>query len=121
MQLTVNAREKPGVIILDLGGRLVAGEECDALRTRIKDLLATQHTRIILNLQNVSRIDSTAIGMLVEAVINTVKQGGQIKLVSLPRLVHNVLFTHRLLQAFEVHATEEEALAGFKLSNPSAA
>ncbi len=113
MQLSIGAREKQGAVILDLSGRIVAGEEVDTLRAKVKDLQATGHTKIILNMAEVSRIDSTGIGMLVEAVINTVKLDGQLKLISLPRLVHNVLVTHRLLQAFEIHPTEEEALASF--------
>jgi hypothetical protein len=49
--------------------------------------------------------------MLVEAVIYTVKQGGHLTLFKVPRLVHNVLATHRLLQAFDIYASEEEAIA----------
>jgi len=121
MQLGINPREKQGAVILDLVGRIVAGPECDALRAQIKELQAGGQKRIVLNMAEISRIDSTGIGMLVEAVINAVKLGGQLKLINLPRLVNNVLITHRLLQAFEIHATEEEALTSFaKASEPAA-
>jgi anti-anti-sigma factor len=113
MQLTINSREVQNVIVLDLGGRVVAGEECDTLRSKIKSLLADNRKRILLNLAEVSRMDSTGIGMLVESVIITVKEQGQFKLVNLPRLLYNVLSTHRLLQAFEIYKTEDEALASF--------
>jgi anti-anti-sigma regulatory factor len=49
----------------------------------------------------------------VESVIVTAKEGGQLKLVNVPRLIHNILSTHRLLQAFDIYPTEEEALASF--------
>jgi len=114
MQLTINPREHQDVTVLDLSGRLVVGEECDTLRNQIKDLLASNHTKILLNMGEVARVDSTGIGILVEAVINTTKQDGQLKLANLPRLIRNILATHRLLQAFEVYDNEEQALASFE-------
>ena len=119
MQLTINVREIQDVVILELGGRLVMGEEVDSVRHMIHDLVDHHHKRISLNLDQLSRVDSTGIGMLVEAVIYTVKQGGRLSLYMVPRLVRNVLTTHRLLQAFEIHPTEAEAIAGFDKSSPS--
>jgi len=114
MQLSVNARELRGVVILELSGRVVAGEEVDSVRKMIHDLVDHDHKKISLNLSQVTRIDSTGIGMLVEAVIYSVKQGGRLNLYKIPRLVHNILFTHRLLQAFEIYGTEEEAIAALE-------
>jgi anti-sigma B factor antagonist len=118
MQLTINAREIGDVVILELGGRLVGGEEVDSVRHMIHDLVDRHHKRIALNLDQISRIDSTGIGMLVEAVIYTVKQGGRLSLYMVPRLVRSILMTHRLLPAFEIYATEAEAIAGFDKSSP---
>lgn len=113
MQLTINPREHQGVTVLDLKGRIEAGDECDALRNAIKDLLANEHPRILLNMGEVTRVDSTGVGMLVEAVINAAKKGGELKLARLPKLVRGVLMVHKLLQAFEVYDNEEQALASF--------
>lgn len=114
MQLTINEGEKHGVVVLDLSGRIVLGEECDSLRNKIKELLAAKQTSIILNLGDVARIDSTGIGTLVEAVILSTREGGRLKLFNVPRLIHNILSTHRLLQAFEIYGSEQEALASFE-------
>ncbi len=116
MQLTINAREIQDVVILELGGRVVAGEEVDSVRKMIHDLVDHNHKKIALNLDQVTRIDSTGIGMLVEAVIYTVKQGGRLCLYMVPRLVRNILTTHRLLPAFEVYGSEEEAIGGLEKS-----
>jgi anti-sigma B factor antagonist len=113
MQLTIDHREVQGVRVLTLSGRIVAGPECDSVRSFIKEFLANHWLSILLDLANVTRIDSTGIGMLVEAVIVTAKEGGQLKLVNVPRLIHNILSTHRLLQAFDIYPTEKEALASF--------
>ena len=116
MQLIINTREKEDITVLDLKGKIVAGEECDALRSKFKELLTTGRKKNIVNFAEVARIDSTGIGMLVEAVINTVRDDGQLKLFNLPRLIYNILSTHRLLQAFDIYRTEEEALASFAKS-----
>ena len=113
MQLTIDHREVQGVRVLILSGRIIAGPECDSVRSFIKEFLANHWTHILLDLANVTRIDSTGIGMLVESVIVTAKAGGQLKLVNLPRLIHNILFTHRLIQAFDIYPSEKEALASF--------
>jgi anti-sigma B factor antagonist len=113
MQLTIDAREVQGVRVLSLSGKIVAGPECDSVRSFIKEFLGNHWNHILLDLANVTRIDSTGIGMLVESVIVTTKEGGRLKLVNLPRLIHNILSTHRLLQAFDIYASEKEALASF--------
>ena len=119
MQLSINARETQEVVILELSGRVVAGEEVDSVRRMIHDLVDHNHKKVSLNLDQVARIDSTGIGMLVEAVIYTVKQGAQLNLYKVPRLVRNILTTHRLLQAFEIYGSEEEALAAFAKPAPA--
>ncbi|MGD0228626.1 MAG: STAS domain-containing protein [Terriglobia bacterium] len=113
MQLTINTRETQGVVILELIGRIQMGEEVDSVRKIIHDLVDQGQKQVSLNLEAVVRIDSMGIGMLVEAVIYTVKHGGHLTLFKVPRLVHNILATHRLLQAFEIHASEEEAIMAY--------
>jgi anti-sigma B factor antagonist len=121
MDLNINRREKQGVIILELNGRVVTGEECESFRHQIKELLASRQMSILLNLGEVTRIDSTGIGALVESVILTAKQGGRLKLFGVPRLIRNILSTHRLLQAFDIYETEEEAVASFTAQAQQAA
>lgn len=121
MQLTVNVGENQGVVILELKGRIQMGEEVDSVRKMIHDLVDQGHKQVSLNLEEVVRIDSTGIGMLVEAVIYTVKQGGHLTLFKVPRIVHNIFVTHRLLQAFDIYASAEEAIAAYAKAAPQPA
>lgn len=113
MQLTIEKREVQGVTVVDLNGRLVLGEECARLRETLQQLLAANQKKIVVNLAEVNRVDSSGIGILVEAVVLTAKEGGLLKLVNVPRVIHNILALHRLLPAFEVYENENEALASF--------
>jgi anti-sigma B factor antagonist len=113
MNLNISSRERRGVVILELSGRVVSGEECESFRRQIKELLASRQLSILLNLGDVTRIDSTGIGALVESVILAAKEGGRLKIFNVPRLIRNILSTHRLLQAFDVFETEDEAVASF--------
>ncbi len=113
MELTINRRDQQGVVFLDLGGRLTLGEECNTFRTQVKSLLNEGQRKIVLNLGGIQRVDSAGIGTLVETVILTAKEGGRLKLIQVPRLLHSSLVVHRLLQAFDILDSEEAVLASF--------
>ncbi len=120
MDLSFSTRENQGVIILDLKGRLTLGDECTYLHDSLRQLLAEKRLSLLLNLAEVTRVDSSGIGTLVEMVILTAQMGGRLKLLKIPRLLHNSLVIHRLLQAFEIFNTEEDAVASFHSSAASA-
>ncbi len=114
MNLSINQREAQGVTVLKLSGRLVLGEECDTFREQVKQLLAAGKKKILVNLSGTQRVDSTGIGMLVEAVILAARDGAAFKLTNLNRVLYNTLRIHRLLPAFEIFGQEADALASFK-------
>ncbi len=113
MPLTMDVDQALGVPRLTLSGQLVLGDESTQYRERILQMNAQGQKRILLDLSGVERIDSCGIGILVETMVYTVKQGGRMKLVSPNRRVHNALVVHRLIQAFEIYDTADAALASF--------
>jgi anti-sigma B factor antagonist len=113
MNLTIETREAQGVTVLDLKGKLVLGEECNVLRQQIADLLAAGKKKILLNMAELTHADSSGIGILVESVVLSAKQDAAFKLTNLGRVLRNTLAVHRLLPAFEVFESEEEALASY--------
>jgi anti-sigma B factor antagonist len=80
MHMTTTTRQIGGVTIVDIGGRIVLGEEGGALRELVCDLLSSGHNKILLNLGDVNYIDSSGLGHLVSALTRVRKQGKRPKL-----------------------------------------
>ena len=112
MALHVGKREREGVIILDLKGRLVAGEEATTLRDSVKEL-ATGPVNMILNLDGVDYIDSTGLGGLVICFTTLRKVGGMVKLLNLTRRNIELLVLTKLETVFEVFDEEQQAVNSF--------
>lgn len=113
MALQMTRREREGVILLDLRGRLVAGEEAASLREAVRELAAAGPVNIILNLAEVDYIDSTGLGGLVICFTTARKAGGMIKLLNLTRRNIELLVLTKLETVFEVFADEQDAVNSF--------
>ena len=113
MALMINRRQSGEIEILDLAGKLVLGEESGALREIVKGLLAENRKNILLNLSDVTFIDSTGVGTLVGVLTSARQQGGQLKLIHLTKKFQETLQVTRLLTVFETHEDEAAALASF--------
>jgi len=87
MSLTVNVREAPEVVILDLSGRITLGEPLAELRDSIREALAGDRKNVLLNLADVSHIDSSGLGQLIGSYASVTSRGGQMKLLNLQKRV----------------------------------
>ncbi len=113
MPLKMTERTVDGVSVLDLEGRIVLGEESSALRERVKNLLGQDHKKIVLNMGNVSYIDSAGLGALVASYTSAKNQGAILKLVNLGGKFREVLQVTKLLTVFEVYDSEQAAISSF--------
>ncbi len=111
--LQVVERNVEGVVVLDLAGRITLGEGARRLRELIRSLLNAGERRILLNLAQVDYIDSSGLGELVSSYTLVRQQGGELKLLSLTRKVHDLLQVTKLLTVFDVREDETDALASF--------
>ncbi len=102
-----------GVTILDLSGRITLGEGSVILREQIRDLLAKGQKKILLNLGDVTYIDSSGIGELVSAFTAVKNQGGELKLLKLTKKVHDLLQITKLYTVFDIKDDEAAAIAAF--------
>jgi anti-sigma B factor antagonist len=109
----VETRKSGEIVILDLKGRLTAGLGDQILRESVDELLAEGWKRILLNLSEVSFLDSAGLGELVAGLKTAKRFGAELKLLNVGARVQSSLYMSRLLPVFEIYASEAEALAHF--------
>ena len=114
MALTINQQEKEGITLLELQGKLIFEEECDAFNQQIKDLLAANKNKIILNLEEVSYCDSVGLDCLVTALVSAENRNGDVKLLKPSQKVQNLIDRTKLNTVFDIHTDEDKAVASFK-------
>jgi anti-sigma B factor antagonist len=102
-----------GIILFDLRGRITLGRETETFRRKIRQLLEAGQRRLILDLGEITYIDSVGLSTLVASLTSVRKQGGDLKLVRLPQGVHQLLQITRLVTVFEIHNSLESALQAF--------
>ena len=112
-QLTINQRQSGDVTILDLSGRITIGEGSVQLREAVKELLGSGNKEILLNLGNVSYVDSSGIGELVSSYTTTSNQGGQLKLLNLGKKIKDLLMITKLLTVFQTFEDEQQAVGSY--------
>jgi anti-sigma B factor antagonist len=111
--LKMTNREVDGVSVVALDGRIVLGEESNALREKVKGLIAAGKRKIVLNMDNVTFIDSAGLGTLVAAHHSAKSQGAGLRLCHLGSKFQEVLQITKLMTVFDVYNTEAEAVASF--------
>jgi anti-sigma B factor antagonist len=113
MALQIHEREREGVVILDLEGRITAGEEAGLLRETLRRLAETGRRGVILNLAEVDYIDSTGLGALVMGYTTLRKAGGTLKLLNLSRRNIELIVFTKLETVFEIFDDELDAVNSF--------
>jgi anti-sigma B factor antagonist len=113
MALQIVEKESSGITVLELSGRVTLGEESNQLRTKVKDILAQGKKRLVLDLGNVSYIDSAGLGTLVAGYTSSQSQGAGMKLANLTKRFREQLNITKLVTVFDVYSSVEEALRSF--------
>ena len=113
MGLEIGQREKESVVILDLEGRVTAGEESGALREKIKELAASGKPNVVLNMKQIAYVDSTGLGAMVMCHTVTSRAGGAIKLLDLNDRNIELLVLTKLTTVFDLFTDEQEAINSF--------
>ena len=120
MNMTLSTRQVGGITILDIGGRIVLGEESASVRDVIRDLLKNGHKQILFNLGDVIYIDTIGFGSLVGAFTTVRKQGGDLKLLNLPEKFAGVMQITKLSTVFDIINEEAAAVKSFSQSTVKA-
>jgi anti-sigma B factor antagonist len=109
----LSTRQVGDVTVVDVAGRITLGEGSSALRETLRDLVGKNHKKILLNLGDVTYIDSSGIGELVSGFTTVTNQGGQLKLLNLTKRVKDLLQITKLYTVFDVHDDEAAAIRSF--------
>ncbi|HXS95687.1 MAG TPA: STAS domain-containing protein [Candidatus Limnocylindrales bacterium] len=109
----MNTRQVGDATVVDVAGRITLGEGSSALRDSLRDLVSKGHKKILLNLGEVSYIDSSGIGELVSGFTTVTNSGGQLKLLNLNKRVRDLLQITKLYTVFDVHDDEAAAIRSF--------
>jgi anti-sigma B factor antagonist len=114
VNLKINTRKVDNVAVVDASGRITLGQETQLLRDTIQRLLEEGQRQVVLNLGDVSFIDSAGIGELVSAFTSARNRGGEMKLLKLTRRVRDVVQITKLYTVFDIRDDEAEAIKSFK-------
>ena len=114
--MDIKERVVDGVSVLDLAGKIVLGEGDGQVRERIKDLLSDGQRKILLNLGDVTYIDSAGLGALISSYTTMKREGGKLKLVNLTKRIQDLLAITKLITVFDTYDTEQEAIDSFAKS-----
>jgi anti-sigma B factor antagonist len=113
VSVKLTTRQVGDVTVIDANGRITLGEGSSNFRDTIRDLSAKGQKKLLLNLADVSYIDSSGIGEMVSAFTSVTNQGGQLKLLNLTKRVKDLLQITKLYTVFEVFDDEAAAVRSF--------
>ena len=113
MSVKLNTRQVGDVSVIDVSGRITLGEGSSTLRDALRELAGKGQKKILLNLGEVSYIDSSGIGELVSGFTSVTNSGGQLKLLNLTKRVKDLLQITKLYTVFDVHESEASAVRSF--------
>jgi anti-sigma B factor antagonist len=113
MALDIQEREREGIVILELKGRLIVGEPVSSLREKVRELADAGKVNVILSLENLEYIDSTGLGGLVISYTTVKKAGGALKILNLSKRNVELLVLTKLTTVFELFNDEQDAINSF--------
>ena len=121
MSLKMRTREVNGIVIIDLGGQLTLGEASAALRDEVRDQASQGLRKILVNLGDVTYIDSAGLGELTAAFTSVKNRGGELKLLNLTKRVHDLMQITKLYTVFDIRDNEVDAVNSFHESSAAGA
>jgi anti-sigma B factor antagonist len=113
MSVKLTTRQVGDVTVIDVAGRITLGEGASTLRDSLRDLVKKDQKKILLNMKDVTYIDSSGIGELVSAYTSITNLGGHLKLLGLTHRVKDLLQITKLYTVFDVHEDEAHAVRSF--------
>jgi anti-sigma B factor antagonist len=109
----IESREKNGIVILDLKGKLMGGPDAETFKTAFHKLLEMGSKRVVVNLHGVDWINSTGMGILISGYTTMRRGGGDLKLLHVSDRIQSILYVTKLNLIFKCFENEDEAVSSF--------
>jgi len=114
MELTIQLREVRGVAILDMSGRITLGDGSVVLRETVREQIASGKQAIIINLGDVTYMDSSGLGELISAFTTAKNLGATVRLLDLTKRTRNLMEITKLYTVFDIYDDEDAAIDSFR-------
>ena len=111
--MEISERKVGDIIIVDITGKMVASENPGRLKDKVTSLVFQGNKKVILNLGNVSYVDSSGLGEMVACHGSAVRGGGEVKLANTGKKIKDLLIMTKLLTVFDSHDNEQDAIKSF--------
>ena len=112
--MQISERTIGDVVIVDVSGKITLGDGGDAiLKDKMRSLIQQGKTKVLLNLGEVSYVDSAGLGEIVQAYATVTKTGGALKLLNTTKRIKDLLSITKLLTVFDTYDSEPEAVTSF--------
>ena len=112
--MQISQRTVGDVVIVDVSGKITLGEGGDVvLKDKMRSLIQQGNKKLLLNLGDVSYVDSAGLGEIVQAYATVNKDGGKLKLLNITKRLKDLLSITKLLTVFDTFDNEAEAVASF--------
>jgi anti-sigma B factor antagonist len=112
--MQISERKIGDVVIVDVSGKITLGDGgTAALKDKVRSLVHQGHKKLLLNLGDVSYVDSAGLGEIVQSYATVNKNGGTLKLLNMTKRIKDLLSITKLLTVFETYDSEAEAVTSF--------
>ncbi len=111
MKLKEHRRE--GVVVLVAKGRILGGSDTELLESTVKELIDTGARRVVLDLADVTLVNSSGLGSIISCHASLKKAGGDLKLLKVSNKIESLLVITKLITVFDSFHSEDEAIAAF--------
>jgi anti-sigma B factor antagonist len=111
--MQIAERQSGSVTVLDLSGKITLGEDGTLLKDKLQSLLHQGKKSVLLNLGQVSYVDSAGLGALVSAYTTVTREGGSLKLVNVTKKLQDLLSITKLLTVFDTYDSEDQAVRSY--------
>lgn len=111
--MKLKERERDGVKILEASGKIMGGDDSELFSSTLKTFIHEGNTRVVVDLRNVSHINSTGLGILISGYTTLKRNDGELKLLNVSDKIQSIFMITRLYSVFESFEDEDEAVQSF--------